>query len=364
MSRTSTAAVVREPGGQFALESVELDDLKAGEVLVKIEAAGVCHTDMNMQHVVPMPAIFGHEGAGVVEETGPGVAYVKPGDRVIISWPACGECPSCISGRRDLCDLQFPLLFSGRRLDGSQTAKLGGEWISGAFFQQSSFATHAIAPANSLVRVEDDLPPELLAALPCGVMTGAGSILNAMDVGVQDDLVVFGVGGVGLSAVMAGHLVGADPIVAVDVNADRLALALDLGATHTVNAAEGDVVPRIKELIPRGARFAYDTSGVESAWKAAAQCLGMGGTFSTVAVPVAERPDFEPMEMLSKGARFQFILAGSSTPRIILPQLIHWYKQGRFPFDRLVKRFDFADINAAFAEAAAGRAIKPVLLMR
>src|SRR5665647_2507956 len=153
MSKTSTAAVVRIPGGEFLLETVELDDLRTGEVLVKIEAAGVCHTDMNMQHVVPMPAIFGHEGAGVVEETGPGVTYVKPGDRVIISWPACGECPSCVSGRRDVCDLQFPLLFAGRRLDGSQTVKLGGEWISGAFFQQSSFSTHAITPANSLVRV-------------------------------------------------------------------------------------------------------------------------------------------------------------------------------------------------------------------
>jgi aryl-alcohol dehydrogenase len=364
MSKTSTAAVVRTPGGEFLLETVELDGLRTGEVLVKIEAAGVCHTDMNMQHVVPMPAIFGHEGAGVVEETGPGVTYVKPGDRVIISWPACGECPSCVSGRRDICDVQFPLLFTGRRLDGSQTVKLGGEWISGAFFQQSSFATHAITPANSLVRVEDDLPPELLAALPCGVMTGAGSILNAMKVSVADDLVVFGAGGVGLSAVMAGRLVGASPIVAVDINADRLALALELGATHTVNAAEGDVVPRIKELIPRGARFTYDTTGVESSWRAAAQCLGTGGTFGNVALPVAERQDFDPIAMLSKGARFQFILAGSSTPRIMLPQLINWYKQGRFPFDRLVKTFDFADINVAFAEAVAGRAIKPVLLMR
>ena len=363
MSKTSTAAVVRVPGERFLLETVELDDPRAGEVVVRIEAAGVCHTDVNMQHVVPMPAVFGHEGAGVVEEIGAGVDYVKPGDRVIISWPACGECPSCISGRRDICDNQFPLLFSGRRLDGSQTMKLGGDWISGAFFQQSSFATHAVAPANSLVRVEDDLPPELLAALPCGVMTGAGSILNALRVGVQDDPVVFGAGGVGLSAVMAARLAGADPIIAVDINSDRLALALELGATHSLNATDGDVVSRVKEIIPRGTRFAYDTSGVESSWRAAAQCLGMGGTFGNVAVPIVDTPDFQPIEMLSKGARLQFILAGSSTPRVILPRLINWYKQGRFPFDRLVKRFDFADINTAFEESAAGRAIKPVLLM-
>src|SRR3990170_3263158 len=113
MGRTSTAAIVHKPGGQFTLESVELDDLRADEVLVRIEAAGVCHTDMNMQHVVPMPIVLGHEAAGVVEETGPGVDYVKPGDRVIVSWPACGECGSCISGRRDICERQFELLFSG-----------------------------------------------------------------------------------------------------------------------------------------------------------------------------------------------------------------------------------------------------------
>jgi aryl-alcohol dehydrogenase len=363
MSRTSTAAVVREPGGPFTLESVELDDIQAGEVLVRIEAVGVCHTDMNMQHVVPMPAVFGHEGAGVVEEIGAGVDYVEPGDRVIISWPACGECLSCISGRRDICDNQFSLLFSGRRADGSQTVRLGGKWISGAFFQQSSFATHAIAPAYSLVRVEDDLAPELLAALPCGVMTGAGSIINALKVGVQDDLVIFGAGAVGLSAVMAARLVGADPIIAVDINADRLALALELGATHALNVADGDIVARVREILPRGACYTYDTSGVESSWKAAAQILAMGGTFGNVAVPMTDTLDFQPIEMLSKGASLQFILAGSSTPRVFLPRLIQWYKQGRFPFDRLVSRFGFADINRAFEESVAGRAVKPVLLM-
>lgn len=363
MKRTTTAAVVREPGGRFTLESVELDDLRAGEVLVRIEAAGVCHTDMNMQHVVPMPAVLGHEGAGVVEEIGTGVDHVKPGDRVIISWPACAECPSCVSGRRDICDVQFPLLFSGRRLDGSQTVKLGGEWISGAYFQQSSFAAYAIARAESLVKVGDDLPPEVLAALPCGVMTGAGSILNSLRTGPLDELLVFGTGSVGMSAVMAGRLSGADPIIAVDVNPARLALALELGATHAINALEEDVTTRVKGIAPRGVRFAYDTSGVASSWEAAGSCLCTGGTFGVAAMPVRETLDFDPPEIFSKGARIQFILAGSAIPRIFLPRLIQWYKQGRFPVDRLVKTFAFADINEAFEESAAGRVIKPVLMM-
>jgi len=363
MSKTSTAAVVRTPGGEFTLETVELDDLRPGEVLVRIEAAGVCHTDMNMQGVLSMPAVVGHEGAGVIEEVGPAVRGFKPGDRVMISWPSCGDCVPCVSGQPYLCDNQFPLLFSGRRPDGSPTMKLQGEWISGAFFQQSCFATYSIAPVSSLVKVEDDISPELLAALPCGVMTGAGSVLNALKVSVQDDLVVFGAGGVGLSAVMAGKLVGAYPLIAVDMNADRLALALELGATHAFNVADGDVVARIKEIAPRGVRFALDTTGVDSVWRSATQCLAMDGTFAPVAVPMADALNVNPIELLSKGARIQFILAGLSTPQVLLPRLIEWYKQGRFPVDRLVKRFDFADINKAFAESVAGRAIKPVLVM-
>ncbi len=363
MGRTITAAVVRTPEGPFTLESVELDDLRADEVLVRIAAVGVCHTDLEMQHVVPMPAVVGHEAAGVVEETGAAVDYVKPGDRVIISWPACGECPSCISGRRDLCYNQFALLFSGRRLDGSHTIKLEGKWISGAFFQQSSFATYSIAPADSLIRVEDDLPWELLASLPCGVMTGAGSVINALQVGVRDDLLVFGVGGVGMSAVMAGRLVGADPIIAVDVNADRLALALELGATHAVNAATEDVVAQVGEIVPGGVRFAFDASGAPASWTSALLSIGVGGVFGVAAPPRGSEFGVDPNVMLSKAARIQFILGGAATPRIFLPQLMKWYKQGRFPVDRLIETFPFEDINTAFAESHSGRVIKPVLLM-
>jgi aryl-alcohol dehydrogenase len=364
MSKTSTAAVVRTPGEPFTLESVELDDLRTGEVLVRIEAAGVCHTDLNMQHIVPMPAVVGHEGAGFVEQVGEGVDYVKPGDRVMISWPACGKCPSCLMGRRYICYEQFPLLFSGHRLDGSHTIKLAGEWISGAFFQQSSFATYAIAPADSLVRVDEATPVEILAALPCGVMTGAGAIVNAMRIGARDDLLVLGTGAVGMSAVMAGHLAGADPIIAVDINDDRLALALEIGATHAVNAAKDDVVARVNEIVPAGVRFAFDTSGAPGSWTAALLSLGMGGTFGVAAPPTRDTFGVDANVMLGKGTRIQFILAGAAVPRVFLPQLIRWYKQGRFPVDRLVTTFPFAEINHAVAESAAGRAIKPVLLMQ
>jgi len=363
MSRKTTAAVLTEAGGRYSLESVELDDLRRGEVYVRVEACGLCHTDVTMQHVMPMPAVIGHEGAGVVEEIGPGVDYVKPGDRVIISWPACGVCPNCVAGMRYVCDEQFALLFRGCRPDGSKTIKWKGEWITGSFFQQSSLAKHAIVRAEALVKVEEDVPPEILASLPCGVMTGAGSVLNAMEVGAQDDLVVFGVGGVGLSGVMAGHLTGADPIIAVDINVDRLALALELGATHAVNAEKEDVVARVMEIVPLGMRQALDASGAADAWKAAGQILRYGGTFGSAGVPMGETLSGHPPDMFSKGIRVQFIMAGFAVPRIFLPRLIKWYQQGRFPIDRMVKTFPFAQVNEAFEEQHKGDVVKPVLLM-
>jgi aryl-alcohol dehydrogenase len=343
---------------------VELADLRPGEVYVKIEASGLCHTDLNMQHFLPMPAIVGHEGAGVVAEIGPGVTYAKPGDRVIISWPACGVCENCLSGKRYICDVEFPLLFGGCRLDGSKTVTLNGQEISACYFQQSSFSTYALVPESSLVKVDDpDVPFEILAALPCGAMTGAGSVLNELKVGPQDDLLCFGVGGVGQAAIMAAHMAGAYPIIAVARNPKRLQLAMELGATHTVNVKTDDAVAKIMEIAPHGIHKAFDSSGAVSSWVTAAAVLRMGGEFAVVAAPEAETLGGGPHALLSKAIRVQFIMAGSAVPRVFLPKMIEWYKQGRFPVDRLVTTFDFADINAAVHATEAGEAIKPVLLM-
>ncbi len=364
MSKKATAAVVYEPGGPFILEEVELADLRPGEVYVKVQASGLCHTDLNMQHFLPMPAIVGHEGTGVVDEIGPGVDYVKPGDRVILSWPACGVCENCLTGKRYICDAQFPMLFGGCRIDGSKTVKLKGEEISACYFQQSSFSTYALVPESSLVKVDDDdIPPEILAALPCGAMTGAGSVLNELHVGPQDDLLCFGVGGVGQAAIMAAHMAGAYPIIAVARNPKRLQLAMEMGATHTLNAKTDDVVARINEIAPNGIHKAFDSSGAVQSWLTAASVLRMGGIFGVVAAPEAETLGGGPHALLSKAIRVQFIMAGSAVPRVFLPKMIEWYKQGRFPVDRLVTTFPFADINDAVHATEAGEAIKPVVLM-
>ncbi len=363
MSKKAIAAVVRVPEGPFTLEEVELGDLHPGEVYVKIQASGLCHTDLNMQHMLPMPAVVGHEGAGVVDEVGAGVDYVKPGDRVIVSWPACGVCDNCVEGKRYICENMFPMLFGGCRLDGSRTIKLGGEEISGCYFQQSSFATYAVARAEQLVKVEDDTPWEILAALPCGAMTGAGSVINELAVGPKDSFLSLGVGGVGQAAVMAAHLAGAYPIIAVARNPKRLELAMELGATHTVNAKTEDVAARILQIAPKGITRVLDSSGAVSSWVTAAAVLKAGGTFGVVAAAEAETLGGNPHAFLSKGIRVQFIMAGSAVPRLFLPKMIEWYRQGRFPVDRLVKTFAFADINEAVKATQEGTAIKPVVLM-
>jgi aryl-alcohol dehydrogenase len=364
MATTATAAVVSTPHAPFSLETVELDDPRSDEILVRLEASGICHTDILAQEHTPLPAVFGHEGAGVVEAVGSAVNRVKPGDRVIISYPWCGTCPKCIEGEPYICDHAMPLSFAGTRLDGSQTIRLGGKSISSAFFQQSSFASHAITLERDVVPVQGDQPPEMLAALACGVQTGAGAILNTMKVGPRDSLVVFGAGAVGLSAIMAGRLAGAAPLIAVDIVEERLNQALELGATHALNAKEGDMAGRIREIVPRGVDFSFETSANEQALNDAIACLGMGGQCGIVIAPhFGQKYPFSPTEILSHAATLRGIIQGSALPNTFLPKLIELHQQGRFPYERLITTYDFTDINQALEETKAGHAIKPILKM-
>lgn len=364
MTTKATAAVIREPHGRFSLETVELDDLRSHEILVRIEASGVCHTDAKAQERVPMPAVLGHEGTGVVEEVGSGVTLVKPGDRVIISYPSCGTCLNCVEGKAYICDHAFPLSFAGTRLDGSKTISMNGEWISSAFFQQSSFATHSITLERDIVPVKGDHAPEMLAAIPCGILTGAGAVLNTFKAGPKDSLAVFGAGAVGLSAIMAGNLAGVSPLIAVDIVEDRLNLARELGATHTLNAKDGELAARIRSITPRGVDFSFETSSDGQAFIAAIDCLSMGGRCGFVTAPnLDDESPFSPQLILSHAASVGFIVLGSGMPNTFLPKILDWNRQGRFPYDRLITTYDFSEINEAFEASHAGRAIKPVLLM-
>lgn len=365
-ARTTRAAVVREKGGPLKIETVTLGDLRRDEVLVRIVATGVCHTDLVVRDQLfasPLPAILGHEGGGVVEAVGEGVHSVAPGDHVIMSYMYCGECYLCDSGHPAHCQHVGPINFGGGRLDGSTSATgESGEVVHDHFFGQSSFAEYSIASMNNVVKVPKDLPLELLAPLGCGLQTGSGAVLNALKVRPGSSFVAFGAGAVGLSAVMAAKIAGATQIIAVDINADRLALALELGATDVVNAKDGDPVAKIMEITGKGADFSLECSGIAAVLRQAIDCLGFFGTCGIVgATPMGTEVAIDVNGVMIPAKRIMGIVQGDVIAQTFIPTLIEFYRQGRFPFDRLIKHYEFEDINQAIDDSENGKTIKPVL---
>ena len=362
--KTITAAVLREPHGEFSLESVMLDDLREGELLVRLDACGICHTDEKFREVVALPAVLGHEGTGIVEEIGSGVNSVKPGDRVIISYPWCGRCPFCVADEPYKCEHISTLKFSGARLDKSKTIFINGEPVSSAFFQQSSFATRAITLERSVIPAPLDLPAEMLAAIPCSIQTGAGAIINSFGVKQGESLLIFGAGAVGLSAVMAAKMTGAEPIICVDRIQHRLDLAADLGADHVINFDVDDIPRRVREIRPRGIQYAFETSTTVKALEDALECIGRGGKIGIVSYPHGgEKFPFTTKNLFLHVASIQGIIQGHAVSGRFIPKLIEWQRQGVFPYQKLIKTYAFSDINEAFRDAASGTVVKPVLMM-
>jgi aryl-alcohol dehydrogenase len=361
------AAVVRAPAAPMSLEALELAAPRDEEILVRLVATGVCHTDIAMRDQAfpaPQPIVLGHEGAGVVVETGRYVADVVPGDHVVMSYNSCGHCPSCRADQASYCHDFFGYNFAGQRPDGTSPLSKGDETIHGNFFGQSSFASYALCHPRNVVKVRKDAPLELLGPLACGVQTGAGGVINALKVGVGDSLAVFGVGSVGLSAVMAGKLVGATTIVAIDIHKERLALARDLGATHTLDGADPDLVARIVAATGGGAMFAFDTTGVPAVIRKAMDSLAMRGECGTVgAAPLGTEVTLDLMGLMTAGRKFRGIVEGDATPQAFIPVLIDLYMQGRFPFDKLVTFYPFAKINDAIHDSETGKVVKPIVRM-
>ena len=261
-----TAAVTESKGAPFALVEVELGELRPDEILVEVAAAGICHTDLicrDQWYPVPLPAVLGHEGAGVVARIGSAVAKVAAGDRVGMTFDSCGGCPTCLRGRPSYCHAFFEHNFAALRpADGSSALSRNGHLVHAHFFGQSSFATHAVACERNVVKLSDGIPLEVAAPFGCGIQTGAGGVLNSLAVPAGSTLAIFGTGTVGLAAVLGGVIAGAATIVGVDVAAGRLELARELGATHTVNAAERDPVEEVKRITGAGADFSLETSGL------------------------------------------------------------------------------------------------------
>ena len=361
-----TAAVVREKGKPFQFEELDLQDPREGEVMVKIAASGVCHTDEVAQHQmipVPLPAVLGHEGCGIVEKVGEGVTEFQKGDHVVFSFGYCGHCKSCLAGRPYACENFNAINFGGVMSDGTKRLSKNGQEIS-SFFGQSSFATYSVVHKNSIIKVDEDLELDILGPLGCGIQTGAGAVLNRLKPTAGSSLVVFGCGTVGMSAIMAAHLCPCKNIIAVGGNEESLVLAKELGATHTINRKKCDcIVSEIKKITEGGADYAIDTSGVPDFVKKALACVKFLGTAVVLGV-TGELTIQVQEELMGEGKSLIGIVEGDSNPKLFIPQLISYYKQGKFPFDKLIRVFEFDEINEAFDGSHSGKAIKALLKMR
>lgn len=322
MPFTTTALVLTSANDRFELCKIDLDDLRNDEALVEIHATGVCHTDLSCAAgILPCryPAVLGHEGCGVVLETGSAVTHVKKGDKVILSFSYCESCPQCVSGRPAYCHTFFKRNFRGCRADGSATMKetRGGKPLFGPLFGQSSFARHTVVHRSCLVHVPSDTKLEIFAALGCGVQTGAGAVFNSLRVRAGSSLVVYGVGSVGMSAILAGKVAQASTIVAVDTHAGRLELAKKLGATHCVLSTKGqNVVQEIRGIcLPNGADFAADCTGVPAVVAEMIDSLGTLGRAVTIGAPgIGSTVEVDIMSHLTFGKEYVGCNMGGGNP--------------------------------------------------
>lgn len=359
------AAIVRE-SGKIAVETVDLDAPRDNEILVRNVATGICHTDllvMNQVLPAPLPMALGHEGAGIVVKVGANVTKVVPGDHVLMSYDYCGDCPSCNANKQTYCHQSFEYSFGGRRPDGSATLSKDGTPIGSSFFGQSSFATHSLCYDRNVVKVRKDAPLELLGPLGCGIQTGAGAILNALDVEKGSDVAIFGAGAVGLAAIMAAKIAGARRIFAIDVKPDRLALARELGATHAINGASEEALALIAEHTDAGVMYALDTTGVKPVMSQAVACLAPRGTCVWIAgVSPDMNIEVNPLFLLY-GRSVRGVIEGDShDAQAFITRLIDLYMDGKFPFDRLIKTYPFAEFSKAMSDGKSGAAIKPVVV--
>lgn len=362
------AAVVHEKGGPFTIETIEIDDPRANEVLVEISAAGFCHTDLSVrdQHFpTPLPAVLGHEGSGVVREVGDEVTGIEPGDPVVLSFDYDDSCPNCNHGDVAYCERFFDYNVTGRRPgDRSSPLSMNGEPISGRFFGQSSFATHAIATERNVVPVPDDAPLELLGPLGCGIQTGAGGVINSLDPQTGSSIVIFGAGSVGLSALLGANLKGCHKSVVVDLKPNRLDMADSLGAATTINPRDVDNVEQaIRASLDGGADYTVEATGDPSVLRQAVDVLGHGGTCGVIGVPPHGTEVSLDVNTILLGRTVRGIIEGDAHPKEFIPKLVELHQQGKLPFDEFVTYYDFEDIQTAAKDAESGDTIKPIIQM-
>ncbi|MGI8456779.1 MAG: zinc-binding dehydrogenase [Propionibacteriaceae bacterium] len=362
------AAVLRETGTPLHLEDVELDPPRTGEVLVRVEAAGVCHSDLHYltgDLTAKLPIVVGHEGAGIVESVGPGVGgRVVVGDRVALLWrPRCGECDACVAGNPVLCRFGRVLAMTNGLMDGTTRLHGNGERIH-HLMGVSCFAERVVVSATSVLKVPDGVPPEIAAISACAVITGVGAVLNAVDRPAGRPLAVFGAGGVGLAAVMGAALTGAHPVIAVDLDPRRLELARRVGATDVVDARRSDVVDQVLQLSGGGVPWAVDAVGRPETMRQAVDSLAPAGTLVAIGLSRADATFAVPVnDLVQRQKRIVGSLYGSSNPRLDLPRIFALYLAGRLPLDELVGgRRPLAEVNEAYADLRGGGVGRTILV--
>jgi len=363
MPRKIRAAVSPGAGAPPVIEDLILDDPAPHEVVLRIEAAGICHTDLEVARWTPMPRVLGHEGAGVVVATGSDVTNLHPGDRVAATFGFCGECPNCKGDQPAYCFDGTALNFEGKRgVNAPVLTRPDGTPVAGAFFQQSSFATHALATMRNCVKVPDGFPMPIAAPLGCGIQTGAGAVANQLAARPGRPLLVIGAGAVGLAAIMAGRVIGCDPIVCVELSAGRREMALSIGATHTLDGADESWPDQVRVITQGGATAALDSAGTHATFRGALSAVHPGGRLGVLTLPGSFGETIEHpggLDFMTK--TIVGIIEGDAVPNAFIPHLMDQHLAGDLPIDRLITPYRFADIAKAFEDAAKGLVIKPVL---
>ncbi|MCV7193723.1 NAD(P)-dependent alcohol dehydrogenase [Mycolicibacterium brumae] len=361
-----SAAVVPHVGAPFSVTEVDLDEPRADEVLVQIAGVGLCHTDIAVRdgHLpFPLPGVLGHEGAGVVVDVGAEVTDLAVGDKVVLSIDSCGDCLNCAQSAPAYCLQSTRRNFSGARPDGSAALHSQEAALGSAFFGQSSFASHALARRRNAVKLPDDAQIELMGPLGCGIQTGAGAVMNALDVRPGLSVLIAGGGSVGLAALLAGVVREAGQLIVVEPNPARRALALELGATHVIDPAAADLGKLVRAIAPAGVTHALDTTAIPTVIESLTRTLGVRGVLGLVGVPADPGAAFSTRMagFTMAGRMIRGIVEGDADPQSFIPHLYDLHRQGRFPFDRLISTRPLAQINEAIADQLSGAAVKVVL---
>ncbi|MGL4859260.1 MAG: NAD(P)-dependent alcohol dehydrogenase [Enterobacteriaceae bacterium] len=363
----SKAAIVADNKQAFQITEIDVKEPRDDEVLIKVIATGMCHTDIaarDMAGLVTMPAVLGHEGAGIVLKAGKLVTGIKAGDRVIISYTFCQHCENCLTAHPAVCESFNDLNFVGRMADGTTPYQLNGQDLS-IFFGQSSFSQYVVTKAINVIVVDVDSDDDLalLGPLGCGFQTGAGTVMNYLNPKAGESIVIFGAGAVGLTAVMGAKLAGCLNIIAVDIHPHRLELALKVGATHVINSREQDVVAEVKKITGKGAHYAVETTGVTPVVKLAVHAVKPLGVIAIVAITGEVTFDVHN-DILIEGKSIIGVVEGDAVPHQFIPRLVSLYKRGLFPIQELIEFYPLEEINQALDDSLSGKVVKPILRMQ